>query len=170
MTPFASAAPATRGAALVLGGVVVLFFLLVIAALVALMGLGQFSGDIDPARVPGWFWHYRHDPLVRRWLLIGVSTTGLAGLVLAAAVALNRRRPLHGAARWAASGEQRRAGLRAGAGIVLGRGGGGFLISDGPEHVMLYAPTRTGKGVGVVIPNLLAWPDSVVALDIKREN
>lgn len=170
MTPFASAAPATRGAALVLGGVVVLVFLLVIAALVALLGLGQFSGDIDPARVPGWFWHYRHDPLVRRWLLIGVSTTGLAGLVLAAAVALNRRRPLHGAARWAASGEQRRAGLRAGAGIVLGRGGGGFLISDGPEHVMLYAPTRTGKGVGVVIPNLLAWPDSVVALDIKREN
>jgi len=35
---------------------------------------------------------------------------------------------------------------------------------------MLYAPTRTGKGVGVVIPNLLAWPGSVVVLDIKREN
>jgi type IV secretion system protein VirD4 len=35
---------------------------------------------------------------------------------------------------------------------------------------MLYAPTRTGKGVGVVIPNLLTWPDSVVVLDIKREN
>jgi type IV secretion system protein VirD4 len=35
---------------------------------------------------------------------------------------------------------------------------------------MLYAPTRTGKGVGVVIPNLLAWPDSIVVLDIKREN
>ena len=38
------------------------------------------------------------------------------------------------------------------------------------EHVMLYAPTRTGKGVGVVIPNLLTWPDSTVVLDIKREN
>jgi type IV secretion system protein VirD4 len=32
------------------------------------------------------------------------------------------------------------------------------------------APTRSGKGVGVVIPNLLNWPDSVVVLDIKGEN
>jgi type IV secretion system protein VirD4 len=35
---------------------------------------------------------------------------------------------------------------------------------------MLYAPTRTGKGVGVVIPNLLTWPQSLVVLDIKGEN
>ena len=35
---------------------------------------------------------------------------------------------------------------------------------------MLYAPTRSGKGVGVVIPNLLTWPDSAVVLDVKREN
>jgi type IV secretion system protein VirD4 len=35
---------------------------------------------------------------------------------------------------------------------------------------MLSAPTRSGKGVGVVIPNLLNWPDSVVVLDIKGEN
>jgi type IV secretion system protein VirD4 len=44
------------------------------------------------------------------------------------------------------------------------------LQFGGPEHVLLYAPTRTGKGVGVVIPNLLSWPDSVVVLDVKREN
>ena len=35
---------------------------------------------------------------------------------------------------------------------------------------MLSAPTRSGKGVGVVIPNLLNWPDSAVVLDIKGEN
>src|SRR3546814_16382903 len=40
----------------------------------------------------------------------------------------------------------------------------------GNEHVLLEAPTRAGKGVGVVIPNLLTWPDSVVVLDVKREN
>jgi type IV secretion system protein VirD4 len=34
----------------------------------------------------------------------------------------------------------------------------------------VYAPTRAGKGVGYVIPNLLNWPDSVVVLDVKREN
>src|SRR3546814_10493326 len=38
------------------------------------------------------------------------------------------------------------------------------------EHVLLEAPTGSGKGVGIVIPNLLQWPDSVVVLDIKREN
>ncbi len=53
---------------------------------------------------------------------------------------------------------------------MLGRKGGRNLVFGGPEHVMLYAPTRTGKGVGVVIPNLLTWPDSVVVLDVKREN
>ncbi|WP_333590301.1 type IV secretory system conjugative DNA transfer family protein [Brevundimonas sp.] len=144
--------------------------LAVLAALIALIGLGQFSSTIEPARVPGWLWYYRQDPEVRRWLIIGLSSSALTGGVLGAAVLLARRRPLHGAARWASGSEQRHAGLRARRGIVLGRTEGGFLIADGPEHVMLYAPTRTGKGVGVVIPNLLAWPDSVVVLDIKREN
>lgn len=170
MTPFASAAPATRAGARVLGGLLLLVFLVVVVAVVALLGLGRFSGDIDPTRVPGWFWHYRHDPFVRRWLLVGLASAGLLGLPFAVALLLGRRRPLHGAARWATPGEQRRAGLRARSGVVLGRCGGELLIADGPEHVMLYAPTRTGKGVGVVIPNLLAWPGSVVVLDIKREN
>ncbi|MBY6141956.1 type IV secretory system conjugative DNA transfer family protein [Leisingera daeponensis] len=45
-----------------------------------------------------------------------------------------------------------------------------LLRYGGPEHMMLYAPTRSGKGVGVVIPNLLNWPESAVILDIKKEN
>ncbi len=170
MTRFASASPGARAAAVAVGGLAAVTLLAVLAALIALVGLGQFSGAIDPARVPGWFWYYRQDPEVRRWLTVGVSVSALLGGVLVAAALLARRRPLHGAARWASGSEQRRAGLRAQRGILLGRADGGFLIADGPEHVMLYAPTRTGKGVGVVIPNLLAWPDSVVVLDIKREN
>ncbi|NSX56802.1 type IV secretory system conjugative DNA transfer family protein [Parasulfitobacter algicola] len=47
---------------------------------------------------------------------------------------------------------------------------GNLLTYGGPEHMILYAPTRSGKGVGVVIPNLLNWPDSAVVLDIKKEN
>ncbi|MGQ3045092.1 MAG: type IV secretory system conjugative DNA transfer family protein, partial [Brevundimonas aurantiaca] len=93
---------------------------------------------------------------VRRWLTVGISVSALLGGVLVTAALLARRQPLHGAARWASGSEQRRAGLRADRGVVLGRADGGFLIADGPDHVMLYAPTRTGKGVGVVIPNLLA--------------
>jgi type IV secretion system protein VirD4 len=170
MSRFASAAPATR-AGLIAVAVLAALALFTIGTLsLALIGLGRFSGDIDPARVPGWFLYYRQDPEVRRWLTIGGAVMGLVLVVLAAAIALGIRRPLHGAARWSTAGEQRRHGLRARSGLLLGEATGELLVSDGPEHVLLYAPTRTGKGVGVVIPNLLAWPDSVVVLDIKREN
>jgi type IV secretion system protein VirD4 len=66
-------------------------------------------------------------------------------------------------------GEVKGANLLDDAGIILGRFGQ-FLRFGGTEHVMLEAPTRAGKGVGVVIPNLLQWPDSVVVLDVKQEN
>ncbi|MET4682640.1 type IV secretory system conjugative DNA transfer family protein [Brevundimonas faecalis] len=170
MTRIASAPPAARAAALFLGALVTIALLLGLAAVVALAGLGQLSPSVEPARVPAWFWYYRDDPRVGRWILAGLFIASLAGMILIAAAIASRRRPLHGDARWASVSEQRRAGLRAETGLVLGRDGGDFLIADGPEHVMLYAPTRTGKGVGVVIPNLLTWPGSVVVLDIKREN
>src|SRR3546814_19473384 len=64
----------------------------------------------------------------------------------------------------------KRHGFRAGSGIVLGRKRGRFLTLGGSEHVIVEAPTRSGKGVGIVIPNLLTWAGSVVVLDVKREN
>lgn len=170
MSRFTNASPAARAVLVVAGLASLLVLITVSTAGVALVGLGRFSPEIEPGRVPAWFWYYRGDPEVRRWLAIGLASSGLMVLTFATAVAVTRRRPLHGAARWATAGELARAGLRARQGLLLGRSRGGFLISDGPEHVMLYAPTRTGKGVGVVIPNLLAWPGSVVVLDIKREN
>ena len=45
-----------------------------------------------------------------------------------------------------------------------------YLRDDGPQHVMVFAPTRSGKGVGIVVPTLLTWPGSVVVHDIKGEN
>ena len=85
-----------------------------------------------------------------------------------------QRRPLHGDARFASPAEvdARRPHGRATAqpGILIGRHRGRFLALPGQLSVMLSAPTRSGKGVGVVIPNLLNWPDSVVVLDIKGEN
>jgi type IV secretion system protein VirD4 len=141
-----------------------------VAALVALVGLRRLSAHTDLTVAPAWLWYYRADPSVQRWIGIGtlVAFGGAALVVLA--IIRQLRPPLHGAARWASEAELHREGLRAKRGIVLGRRGGRFLTFGGPEHVMLYAPTRTGKGVGVVIPNLLNWPDSVVVLDIKREN
>lgn len=170
MTRFASAPWPLKAAyvgALVAGAAALLLGL---AVVIALAGLKRLSADIEPAAIAGWFWYFRGDPEVRRWLGAGLlSALGLAGVV-GIGVLRNRRPPLHGAARWASEAELVREGLRARQGIVLGRKGGRLLVFGGPEHVMLYAPTRTGKGVGVVIPNLLTWPDSVVVLDVKREN
>ena len=141
-----------------------------LTSLIALAGLHRITAHLNPAAIPAWFWYYRANPKVQRWLTIGMLAS--LGLAVFAAIGIARglKPPLHGAARWAREYELRRGGLRAKTGIMLGHHGGRPLIFGGPEHVMLYAPTRTGKGVGVVIPNLLTWPDSVVVLDVKREN
>jgi type IV secretion system protein VirD4 len=119
---------------------------------------------------------YADDAQLRKklQLAIGVSGIGLLVLLPAGLVAAARpRRALHGDARFASPAEVDRAGLTGGdgqPGILIGRHRGKFLSLPGQLSVMLSAPTRSGKGVGVVIPNLLNWPDSVVVLDIKGEN
>ncbi|HUH48411.1 MAG TPA: type IV secretory system conjugative DNA transfer family protein, partial [Mycoplana sp.] len=170
MTRFENANPAASATLVVVGLLVLLVLAGTSTAMIALAGVGRLSPDIDPARVPAWLWHYRADPDLQRWLRIGGLINILLAVVIVAAVALSIRRPLHGAAHWAATRDLKGAGLAAREGILLGRRGRSWLIAGGSEHVMLYAPTRTGKGVGIVIPNLLTWPGSVVVLDIKREN
>ncbi|MCK1268811.1 MULTISPECIES: conjugal transfer protein TraG [unclassified Bradyrhizobium] len=76
----------------------------------------------------------------------------------------------YGSARWADAGEVRAAGLLGPDGVVLGKLGRDYLRHDGPEHVLCFAPTRSGKGVGLVVPSLLAWPGSAIVHDIKGEN
>lgn len=78
----------------------------------------------------------------------------------------------HGRARFANALDLARRGLftRSGHGIVVGRWFGRLLRLDGQQSVLLAAPTRSGKGVGVVVPNLLEYRGSVVVLDIKQEN
>jgi len=170
MTRFASAPWPLKALYAGLLGLVGGGLLLSVASVIALAGLKRLSPEIDPASVPAWFWYFRGDPEVRQWIAIGLlSTLGAAGLA-AFGIARNLQPPLHGAARWANEAELRTQGLRSKTGIVLGRKGGRLLVFGGTEHVMLYAPTRTGKGVGVVIPNLLTWADSVVVLDVKGEN
>ena len=62
---------------------------------------------------------------------------------------------VHGDAHWATEGEIRKAKLRARKGLLLGRtGASNYLICDDFQHILLFAPTGSGKGVGFVIPNL----------------
>lgn len=77
---------------------------------------------------------------------------------------------LHGDAKWASVSDIKKMGLRSKEGVLLGRFKGNFLVAGGYQHVLLFAPTGSGKGVGFVIPNLLFWRDSVIVHDIKLEN
>lgn len=54
--------------------------------------------------------------------------------------------------------------------VIVGKYRGKYLTSGGQKFILLAAPTRSGKGVAVVIPNLLNYPDSVVVFDLKLEN
>ncbi len=64
----------------------------------------------------------------------------------------------------------RRSGLLGSSGVVLGRFKGRYLRHAGAEHVMAFAPTRSGKGVGLLIPTLLSWTGNAIIHDIKGEN
>lgn len=76
----------------------------------------------------------------------------------------------YGSARWARPDEVKAAGLLGSDGVVLGKFEREYLRHDGPEHVLCFAPTRSGKGVGLVVPSLLTWPGSAIVHDIKGEN
>ena len=83
----------------------------------------------------------------------------------------------HGSAAWATKTDIDKMELSQEKGVILGRNpylkpahGKNFLRHDGPEHIMVMAPTRSGKGVGIIIPTLVTWPHSVFVTDIKGEN
>lgn len=103
----------------------------------------------------------------------GMSATGAAIAMAVWRARMAKRVTTYGSARWAECEEIAKAGLMRSAGVFLGRAsdkGGSYLRHDGPEHVMAFAPTRSGKGVGLVVPTLLSWPGSAVIHDIKGEN
>ncbi|MDA7705017.1 type IV secretory system conjugative DNA transfer family protein [Rickettsiales bacterium] len=77
---------------------------------------------------------------------------------------------IHGNAKWANDRDISKMGLKAKSGVLLGEYRGKFLIANDYQHILLFAPTGSGKGVGFVIPNLLFWQDSVIVHDIKLEN
>ena len=113
---------------------------------------------------------YQDNPAIRQRLFL-CETAGIALVAAAAGAALlPKRRSLHGDARFARRGEIVRAGLFSREGIILGASGSRFLMLPGQQSVILAAPPRSGKGVGVVIPNALNWSGSLVGIDIKREN
>ncbi len=117
-----------------------------------------------------YYYHYGTDKEILKWLIISASLATAPVIVLVLLILTPKKRSLHGDARFAKRSEIHKAGLFAEKGIIVGKIGARYLVFGGQEHVLLDAPTRSGKGVGIVIPNLLSWPDSTVVLDLKQEN
>ena len=124
-----------------------------------------------------WWW-YAFDAYASDVFIEGATIAasgGVIAIVVAVAMSVLRAREArtaatYGSARWATRSEIRAAGLTAPDGVVLGKFGRSYLRHDGPEHVLCFAPTRSGKGVGLVVPTLLTWPGSCIVHDIKGEN
>jgi type IV secretion system protein VirD4 len=159
-------------------------------AAVALFGVVAFllALCVGPLYAPlnffVWWWRFGSvagtAPIWRtgKWIVLVPSHLAV---VLAVITAVRRARTLggpadtHGSARWARREDLKAAGLIGqDAGVYVGAWAEGrtlhYLRHTGPQHVLAFAPSRSGKGVGLVLPTLLSWPGSCVVNDIKGEN
>lgn len=143
---------------------------------------GHYHGVYLPWSILPWAsrWYDQYPTQFMRAGSVGlvIAAAGLFGLILIRLVSANTARGhpfLHGSARWADRKDIETAGLlRDDPGVYVGawldkRSRLHYLRHDGPEHVLCFAPTRSGKGVGLVIPTLLTWPQSAVITDLKGE-
>ncbi len=174
-------------------GQILIVFAIVIGALWGATQWVAAELEFQPRLGPAWFefldypvyapwrlfeWWYAYEayaPQVFNRAGVFAASGGLAGVAVAIAGSLWRARQsrlvtTYGSSRWATNAEISKAGLCDDHGLFLGRLNDRYLRHDGPEHVMCFAPTRSGKGVGLVIPTLLSWPSSAVIHDIKGEN
>jgi type IV secretion system protein VirD4 len=137
--------------------------------------LGSWPIYPPPAFFWWWFAFDAYAPKIfETGALIAVSGA-MAGIVIAIAMSVWRAKEAkkaetYGSARWASEREVKKVKMLGDDGVVLGHFARRYLRHDGPEHVLCFAPTRSGKGVGLVIPSLLAWPGSCIVHDIKGEN
>jgi type IV secretion system protein VirD4 len=177
----------------ILWGQILIVFTIVLVTLWAATQWTAWRLGYQPQLGPPWFalagapiylppaffwWWYHFDAYAPSIFLEGAAIAasgGFGAIGIAIGMSVWRAREAKavttfGSARWATREEIRSAGLLCPDGVVLGRHARDYLRHDGPEHVLCFAPTRSGKGVGLVVPTLLAWPGSAIVHDIKGEN
>ncbi|WP_044560438.1 conjugal transfer protein TraG [Azospirillum sp. B4] len=124
---------------------------------------------------PWWYFYDAYAPPIFVEGAYIAASGGFVSIAVAIGMSVWRAREAKnaetfGSARWARHDEVRGGGLLGEDGVVLGKFDHTYLRHDGPEHVLCFAPTRSGKGVGLVVPSLLTWPGSAIVHDIKGEN
>lgn len=139
-----------------------------------------------PLPLVTWWQYTQQSPLAGSTLFYLIASGLIAGLpslplilVVARKKLWRQPRPfpnVHGSARWAGEADIRHAGLIGhGDGVYIGAwknprtGKTHYLRDKSGAHVAGIAPTRSGKGLGWVLPNLLSWRDSLFIYDPKGE-
>ncbi|MGR7996928.1 conjugal transfer protein TraG [Xanthobacter sp. ZOL 2024] len=181
-----------RGGRILWGQIAVVFAIVVVTTWAATQWTAWRLG-FQPQLGSPWFeiagWPIYHPPIFFWWWFsydayapeiftegaIIAASGGIIAIIAAILMSILRAREsrdvaTYGSARWAEDKEIRAAGLLDPDGVLLGRYDRDYLRHDGPEHVLCFAPTRSGKGVGLVVPTLLTWPGSAIVHDIKGEN
>jgi type IV secretion system protein VirD4 len=137
--------------------------------------IGNWPLYPPPAFFWWWFSYDAYAPAIFVEGALIAASGGFVSVAVAVAMSVWRAREAkeartYGSARWATAREVGTTRLLGTDGVVLGKLDHQYLRHDGPEHVLCFAPTRSGKGVGLVIPTLLTWPHSCIVHDIKGEN
>ena len=177
----------------ILWGQILIVFLIVLSTTWGSTEYVAWSLGFQAQLGPPWFvlfgWPFYHPPAFFWWWFsydayapeiftqgaFIAASGGFIAIAVAIGMSVWRAREAkdvatYGSARWAEKEEVKAAGLLDPDGVVLGRYDRDYLRHDGPEHVLCFAPTRSGKGVGLVVPSLLTWPGSAIVHDIKGEN
>ncbi len=177
----------------ILWGQILIVFLIVLLTTWAATQWIAYRLGFQPQLGPAWFelggwpiyfppaffwWWYFYDAYAPKIFVEGAYIAASGGFItIAVAIGMSVWRAreaknveTYGSARWARPDEMEAAGLLGADGVVLGKLDRDYLRHDGPEHVLCFAPTRSGKGVGLVVPSLLTWPGSAIVHDIKGEN
>lgn len=144
-----------------------------LAGLIYLLMNKQFPPQPEFTTWYSYWVHYGSHPAVAKKLKIAAGISAAIVYLVPAFVVLQglrSRRELHGSARFASHEEVAKSQLNGSNGVVVGKHNGRYLIFEGQEFILLAAPTRSGKGVGFVVPNLLQYDGSCVNMDIKQEN
>lgn len=145
--------------------------------------LGPHLGRVYfPGVFPVWYWElggaYPVDFRIAVSYGMAVAAAMLLVYVIVSRILSQSARgnsKLHGTAHWATPREVKSSGLLDNDdGVYVGawkdkKGQFHYLRDNGPSHVLCFAPTRSGKGVGLVLPTLLSWKHSTVVSDLKGE-
>ncbi|MBL4625732.1 MAG: type IV secretory system conjugative DNA transfer family protein [Flavobacteriales bacterium] len=126
--------------------------------------------DARPYTLIQYALEYGENERIQNGLFLSVLVViGVMAAALASISGFNKE-TIHGNAKWATRAKINAAGLFAATGILIGTYKGKYITVPGDTFIMVSAPTRSGKGVGIVVPNLLNFDGSVIVTDIKLEN